>query len=232
MQVERLRRFPVKAMGGEELDRVRVDARGLAGDRWFAVRDRDGRFAACKDTRRFRRRDGITGFAARTDARGTVWVGGGAGEWAAGDPVLDAVLSRAMQAPVRVAAEATVPHQDAGQVSLVGSATIAWCSRAWGVDLDPRRLRANLVIGTDQPFVEETWVGAHLAVGPDVVLRAVERIPRCRTVDVAQDGVVPRHRALGRLVDERGGLLGVYADVVIPGTIAVGDRVVAGVAPR
>jgi uncharacterized protein YcbX len=37
MRVLELRRYPVKAMGGESLQSVRLDARGLEGDRWFAV---------------------------------------------------------------------------------------------------------------------------------------------------------------------------------------------------
>lgn len=33
MHVQALRRYPVKSMGGESLEEVEVDVRGLAGDR-------------------------------------------------------------------------------------------------------------------------------------------------------------------------------------------------------
>lgn len=39
--VRELWRFPVKSMGGERLDQVEVDARGVRGDRLWAVRDDD-----------------------------------------------------------------------------------------------------------------------------------------------------------------------------------------------
>jgi uncharacterized protein len=225
MHLEQIRRYPVKAMGGENLDQVVLDARGLAGDRWFAVRDEDGQLASCKNTRRFRRRDAVTRFDARIEGKGEIQVTDGSRVHRVGDPALDTYLSQAMGAPVTVVPEGKVPHQDAGQISLVGTATIAWCTRAWGVDLDVRRLRPNLVIATDEPFIEETWVDRHITIGQAVALHVVERVSRCRTVDVVQDGVHPRRRLLPRLTQERDGLLAVYADVANAGTLAVGDDV-------
>src|SRR5689334_16379501 len=67
ISVTALRRYPVKAMGGEPLDLARFDARGLLGDRWYAVEDTEGRFASGKDTRRFRRRDRVFDYGATTD---------------------------------------------------------------------------------------------------------------------------------------------------------------------
>lgn len=225
MHLDQIRRYPIKAMGGETLERAVLDDRGLTGDRWFAVRDEDGRFASCKNTRRFRRRDAVTQFDARTEANGEVRVSDGSRVHRVGDPALDAHLSQAMGTPVAVVPEGEVPHHDAGQVSLVGTATVAWCAQAWGVDLDVRRLRPNLVIRTDEPFIEEAWVDRPIAIGPAVVLRVVRRVSRCRTVDVAQDGVHPRRRLLSRLTQERDGLLAVYAEVAAAGTVAIGDRV-------
>lgn len=39
LTVSQLWRFPVKSMGGERLDELTIDARGVRGDRWWAVRD-------------------------------------------------------------------------------------------------------------------------------------------------------------------------------------------------
>ena len=53
----------------------------------------------------------------------------------------------------------------------------------------------------------------------------VERVERCRTIDLAQDGVAsttPWLKALGR---SRELCVAVYADVVGPGTVALGDLV-------
>jgi len=99
MKVVALRRYPVKSLGGESLGSVAVDARGLAGDRWYAVVDGDGRLAAGKDSRRFRRRDAVFSYAAHT-ASTSVVVTGPARSWSVGDVALDAALSAACLAPV------------------------------------------------------------------------------------------------------------------------------------
>ncbi|WP_425956825.1 MOSC domain-containing protein [Xylanimonas sp. McL0601] len=222
-QVAGVRRYPVKAMGGEALDAVALDVRGVVGDRWFAVVDDDGHIASGKNTRRFRRRDAVFGYAASTDADG-VFVTGDAGRWRVGDTALDAELSSSFGLQVRVLPEAGVSHFDDGAVSLVGTATLRWCEERWGIDADPRRLRANLVIETDEPFVEETWMGSSVAVG-SAELRVVQRVERCRTIDLAQDGASGRGRWLKPLAAERDMQVAVYADVVVPGVVGVGDGV-------
>jgi uncharacterized protein YcbX len=224
VHVTSLRRYPVKALGGEDLSSVPLDDRGLRGDRWYAVVDADGRFAALKDTRRFRRRDAVAGYSASTTADGGVVVRCGAEAWTVGDPALDRHLTATTGTPQRVAPEGAVSHQDGGAVSLVGTATLAWCAQRWGGSADPRRLRVNVVVETDEPFVEEGWVGRRLVIG-SAALTVVERVPRCRTVDVAQDGTTPDTPWLRPLGAERDLCLAVYADVADPGVIAVGDAV-------
>jgi uncharacterized protein YcbX len=218
-----LRRYPVKAMVGESLDAVTLDPRGLPGDRWYAVEDEDGYFASAKRTPRFRRRDAVFDFAAATIGS-EVWVRRGSEQWQVGDPVLDKTLTAALGVPVTVTPERDVPHQDAGQISLVGTASLRWCEDHLGVDADPRRLRANIVVSTGEPFVEESWLGRHLAV-EEAELTVVRRIQRCRTVNLAQDGLAAPTRLLTALGATRELCLGVYADVAAPGRIAVGSAV-------
>ena len=53
--------------------------------------------------------------------------------------------------PVRVLAEDLhAVLQDAGQVSLVGTASLDWCREHLGVDADRRRIRPNLVVETER----------------------------------------------------------------------------------
>ena len=49
-------RYPVKSLGGEQVAVCWADERGLAGDRVWAVQDRDGKLGSGKNSRRFRRR--------------------------------------------------------------------------------------------------------------------------------------------------------------------------------
>jgi uncharacterized protein YcbX len=223
MQIRELRRFPVKSMGGESLDWVVLNLRGLPGDRWFAVEDSRGYFASGKSTRRFRRRDAIFNYAATTHDDHVV-VRRDDRTWVVGDPALDAELSAAMGLAVRVTAEGEISHQDAGQVSLVGTASLVWCQAQLRIDADPRRIRANILVETAEAFVEDTWVGQVVGAG-EARLRVVERIERCRMVDLAQDGVATTTPFLKALAAARDVRLGVYAAVVMPGRLAVGDAV-------
>ena len=225
MKVVALRRYPVKSLGGESLGSVAVDARGLAGDRWYAVVDGDGRLAAGKDSRRFRRRDAVFSYAAHT-ASTSVVVTGPAGSWSVGDPALDAALSAACEAPVAVLPEDGVAHFDADAVSLIGTATLDWCRTELAVDADVRRLRTNVVVETTEPFVEESWVGSTIAIG-SVELAVSERVERCRTIDLAQDGVATTTPWLKALGSSRELCVAVYAGVVTPGVLSVGDTVSA-----
>jgi uncharacterized protein YcbX len=223
--VHEIRRYPVKSMSGESLDTVEVDARGLAGDRWYAVVDGEGKLSSGKHSARFRRRDAVFDYAARTTDDG-VRVTGRGGGWTVGDPALDAALSGVMGDPVRVLAEAATPHQDQGEVSLVGTASLDWCREHLGVDADRRRIRPNLVVDTSEPFVEETWTGL-VSVGT-ARLHFDQRIERCRMIDIAQDGLPPEGGWLKALTDTRELCLGIHLDVVEPGTIRRGDEVRLG----
>ncbi|MFW2512588.1 MOSC domain-containing protein [Demequina sp. SO4-13] len=223
MHVTTLRRYPVKSMGGEPLESVAVGQRGLEGDRAYAVRDADSRLASGKNTQRLVRRDGVFEFRARTEALGVVVTGPGGRHGLVGEPELDAWLSDRLAAPVAVASETDLPHFDDGAVSLIGTATLEWCARELGVDADARRLRTNIVVATSEPFEEEAWTG-QVRIG-DVVFRPAGRVKRCRTIDLAQDGVDTTTRWLKALGAERDMRVAIYLDVVAPGEIAVGDSV-------
>lgn len=220
--VVEIRRYPVKAMGGESLESVDLDARGLPADRWFAVTDGEGRLATGKSSHRFRRFDEVFEYAAAV-VDDAVVVSGRAGTWRVGAE-LDRVLSAHLGAPVTVLPERDVPHQDDGQVSLVGTASLDWCREHLGVDADRRRIRPNLLVETTDPFVEETWGGATVCVG-GAELRILQRIERCRMIDIAQEGLGPEGGWLKGLGRERDLFLGMYAEVVRPGRIALGDPV-------
>jgi uncharacterized protein YcbX len=135
---------------------------------------------------------------------------------------LDAALSDAMGDRVRVLPETTTPHFDAGHVSLVGTASLDWCREHLAVDADRRRIRPNLVVETDEPFVEEAWDA--VVIG-GARLTVVERIERCRMVDIAQEGLPPEGRWLTALGETRDLRLGIYLDVATPGVVTVGDEV-------
>ena len=106
-----------------------------------------------------------------------------------------------------------------------------------GSPLDPRRFRLNLTLGVDAaPFIEDGWAERELNVG-ESVLRVRSGIPRCLTVEHRpHDGdrslkVQQRIRSVrGQTVGKWGPavLFGVYADVIRPGTVKIGDNAAVG----
>lgn len=220
--VVRIFRFPVKSMGGEELESVEVDSTGLVGDRAWAVYDQAGKLASGKHSRRFKRMDPVFALTAVTDGD-QVLIGLPGGERVvAGEGRADLALSDHFGEEVELATEADVPHQDAGQISLVGTATLRELGRLHGTEpIDPRHLRANVVLETDEPFVEDSWVGREIAIG-DIHLAVTERIERCRMVDIAQVGLAPVEGLLTTIGRERQVCAGVYAAIVQPGLLALG----------
>lgn len=221
-------RFPVKSMAGEALEAAAVDGRGLVGDRAWAVYDAEGKLASGKHTGRFRRMDPVFGLAARTVGEIVEVVLPDGRTVVAGESAADLALSDHFGEEVELGPEADVPHQDAGEVSIVGTATLRELGTLLGLDdaVDPRHLRANLVVETTEPFVEESWVGQEVSVG-GVVLAVSERIERCRMVDVEQADLLGLDGLLKAVGAHRDLCAGVYADVAQPGALAVGDVVEA-----
>lgn len=219
--VAALWRYPVKSMLGEAFDAVRVEARGVVGDRRWAVRDGAGKPGSGKDTRRFRRIDGLFRFRARLDGEVPVVLFPDGRALAGDAPEIHAALSAELGLPVTLAREIDVSHFDAGPLHLVTTSSL----EALG-GVDARRFRPNLVLDTGgSGFVEDGWLGRELAVGDEVRVRIAKPTARCVMVGLAQ-AELSAAPGLPRAVAERNGsLLGVYAEVLAPGEVRVGDRV-------
>ncbi len=227
-----LSHFPVKSTAGESLARAAVGHRGLRYDREWAAYTADGGIASGKTTRRFRKVEGLMSWratvsvaaSAATDALPLLHSPEG-DTYPVDDPAAAEALSRAVGQPLTLRRETTVRHHDECGVHLVTTSSIRRVEQIVGGRLDARRLRANVVIDTEGTgFLEDAWVDAELAVGPEVVLRLGPGMPRCVMVDQPQADVPvgpPVLLALGRAHDV---LLGLQAHVIRTGTITLGDE--------
>ncbi|MDC2957970.1 MOSC domain-containing protein [Streptomyces gilvifuscus] len=125
---------------------------------------------------------------------------------------------------------------DYGRVHLVTTSSLARLQAAYpDGDFDPRRFRPNLVVdtGEEPAFMEDAWQHRRLRVG-EALFRVVVSTPRCVVPALGHDelkadpgimrAIAREHRLpvfdLGRLA-----CLGVYLDVLEPGTVRLGDPV-------
>ena len=226
LRVLSVTRYPVKSMGGEPVSTAQVGPTGLAADREYAVYGADGKLASGKHSRRFRRMDPVFELVAAKRGQDTVVRLIDGREVVVGQHGADAILSEHFGEPVTLRRETDVMHQDQAQFSVVGSATLDELGRheGDGRPLDPRHLRANVVVRTEQPYAEDDWVGHDVTIG-GVRVRVAMPIERCRMVGVAQVGLPARGGMLKAIGDHHDLNAGVYASILRPGSISVGDVV-------
>ncbi len=220
-------RYPVKSMLGERCERVWLDQRGVIGDRLYAVRDDDGKFGSGKTTRRFRRIDGLFHFRAVYDGDVPFVTFPDGATLRGDDPMIHAALSARLGLPVTLSREAAISHFDAGPLHVITTASLRTlgASLAAGA-LDGQRFRPNILIETvAEGFPEDAWLGHDLAVGADVRLRVVGRTQRCVMVTLAQDELPKDPRILRVIARMNAACIGVYANVLAPGAIHIGDHI-------
>ncbi|MFE6840646.1 MOSC domain-containing protein, partial [Streptomyces sp. NPDC057705] len=229
---ERLWRYPIKSTGGELLRGVRVDERGLVGDRLYAVRDAEGRFGSGKNTRRFRRMDGLLHLGSRYAP----------GDREPGRPELLDPHGRVVADPtaylrtylgrddVELAREGEVSHFDQLPLSVLTTATLDWIrDEVPGVPVDERRFRPNILLRTPPgtpPFVEDEWIGRKARLGDTLHIEFLRSSERCVMTNQAQHDLPHSPlilKAIARAHDNRPDVL---VQVLTPGTVRVGGPAV------
>lgn len=233
---------PIKGMRHLVRDRLHLDERGPVGDRAFCVVD-PGRARVLRTVQHpsliavvARLEDGLLSMTfpsgERVEAEPSP-----TGESVACDywgRTVDlelregphsSALSDHLGQDVRLAAAPRGGVVFAAPVTIVGTASLRDLAQRTGHDSlveEAARFRATLVVETDEPWVEDSWLGAEVAVG-DARLRIGGPIPRCAVIDHHPATGVKDARLLKALARQRPTnsagepMFGVYAEVVSPG---------------
>ncbi len=256
MRVERIYRYPVKGLTAEAMEEVTLaEGETLPHDRRFALAQGDSGFDPAAPAWLPKRNFGCLMANARLallhsafDPRSGQLVIRAAERWSADwpDPFVGDTRSEAGRAALGAYLAGFLGAEARGAprfveapghsfsdvarkvVSIIGLGSLhALEAAAGGVTLDPRRFRANVYFSGGAPWAEFGWVGREIQLG-GARLRVVKRITRCAATEVnpetaARDATPPAwlRRHFGHAD------LGVYAEVVEGGRLAVGDALEA-----
>ena len=240
---------PVKSLGLQHPEEIQLEKTGVRENRRFFLIQEDGRLfrgayhgplvrirpeydsAAERLTLHF-----PGGSAVAADA-----VGGepGTGDfWGRPVPgrVLDAELCAALSdyagKPLRIlrADEDGVGTDSLHPVSIVGDGSVSeLAGRLGDPKLDPRRFRMLVELSGLEPHAEDRLEGSLLQLG-DAVVRVGGPVGRCANTTYDPDTGLRDHDTLRAILEYRGKrdgevCFGVYADVVDPGRVHIGDAV-------
>jgi uncharacterized protein YcbX len=248
MRVSSLYRYPVKGLSPERLVEARLEAGAyFPGDRLFAVENGPSGFDAGAPVHHpkikflmLMRNESLARLSTRyDDASNSLLIAQGGRKVLRADLgrregrlVVEAFLRRFMPgelrgAPKVLAAPPGFRFTDSrrGFVSLINLASVRDLEARLGMPVDPLRFRGNLYLDGLDPWVEFDFVDQVLAVRSGLRLKATKRIERCAATDVdpatgVRDLKIPQ--ALMRHYGHAD--CGVYAEVVVGGTLAQGDR--------
>jgi uncharacterized protein len=248
--VTRLSITPVKGLSLHHPDSIDLTTQGAVGDRLFYLLDDEGRLQSCtrnpglyglkaaydRETRRLEVSrgdqvllDGIIEPAMPVDT--DMWGLRTITSDVVADPAWSTLFSDIVGKRVRMV-HARGSAYDVQPATLLGTGSVAALARHAGLsEVDSRRFRMLIEFTGGDPHVEDSWDGTLLQVGA-ALLRSGGPVQRCAATTRNPDSGSVDLQTLRLITGYRGrqdsgfGLganFGVYADVVEPGTISVGD---------
>jgi len=239
---------PVKSLGLQHPDELQLEPAGVRENRRFFLIQEDGRlfrgayhgplvqirptYDAGAETLVLRFPDGSSVEAdgiGEQEVVGDFW-----GRPVPGRALADEVgeaLSAYAGKPLRIvrAAEDGVGCDSLHPISLLGDGSVEELASRTGREIDSRRFRMLIELTDVRPHAEDGWEGGLLQVGA-AVIRVGGPVGRCANITYDPATGQRDLDALRAIKDYRGVMdgeicFGVYADVVEPGRVRVGDPV-------
>ncbi len=248
-RVDSLWRYPVKSMRGEELDEAFLGFSGIYGDRMFAFRRPDGPKGFPYLTGREREEMLLYRPRFRHSEKAARPVNLAEAESIApgitplyADPEELVVDVETPKGDVLAVDDPALAHRfgggltllrsdrsmtDCRPVSLFGVETARALASEIGAEVDARRFRANIYgdFGPEAGFFEDTFVSRTLRIGSKALVSVLERDPRCKMVTLDPDTAESNPDVLRTVARAHEGKAGVYAAVVVEGTLRRGDPI-------
>ena len=252
-KVDSLWRYPVKSMRGEELDEAFAGYPGVYGDRVFAFKSSASPagfpYFTAREQRtllqyrpRFRYPDKAARPVNLTEADSM-----GAGPLSADlsqlmvdietpdgktvaidDPSLIEMLLTEIDSKHQLSLMRS--HRamtDCRPVSMFSLQSARQLSEETETAVDKRRFRANvyLDLASDTGFGENELVGRSIKIGPKVVIKVLERDPRCAMIALDPDTSERTPAVLKKVAQAHQGTAGVYGAVIVEGMLHKGDQI-------
>src|SRR4029078_10745413 len=206
MKVTQLWRYPVKSMGGEQLNHARISSLGIEGDRVVHVEDVHGHMITARTHHR------LLGHHVTVNASGEPLVDGLL--WS--DPTVSKALTNIAGPGARLVRDESTNRFDVLPLLVATDGGIA----AFGHDV--RRLRPNLVIGGVEGLAERDWPGQCLRIG-DVIIGIQDLRGRCVMTTFDPDSLKEDRQVLKDIARKFGGTLALNCYVIRGGEVRVGD---------
>jgi uncharacterized protein YcbX len=233
--VQRLWRWPVKSMGGEQVGALSLGPHGVGGDRAHAVLHEhkgEWRPLTAREASRLLAWSAAYPFnlgAGLDPARpphALLTDPGGRHTYRWGDPRLRSALERDIGRPVQLVRDPAGMPDVPGQVLITTQATHEALEGELGRAIDVRRFRPNFHLALDAPaWAELAWPGAIVEFARGVRLEVVEACERCAIPTRDPDTQEKWPQLLAHLAAEHGQELGVLARVLAAGRVAEGEAV-------
>jgi uncharacterized protein YcbX len=231
-------RYPVQSMRGEALEAADIAASGVVGDRLYGVVDPEAGMVVSSAQGRRKWRDIVTlaarylGAPSYGDAAPPVEVLLRDGSRLRSDQRdIDERLSAALGAPVHLADKSAEEKRSEYSHSPLHLLTTASLRQFAEHHPEGRfaaaRFRPNIVIDTGGAtgFLEQGWIARRFAIGDSVEIAVSEHCKRCVMTTLPQGDLPLDPAILHATAAHNNTRAGVYATVVGPGTIKVGDPV-------
>jgi uncharacterized protein YcbX len=227
--IRQLARYPVKSMQGEALPSLPLTLQGFQEDRRYAFVQAASRsafpwFTARELPELLRYRTAVEN-AGTPEVTVTVTTPSGE-RW----PVAGEELRRALEARSGKSLFLLRDHRgsyDNAPISLISRQTVARIAEETGTKENAWRFRPNLLVdlANGEAFDELKWVGRVLRLGETARIAITEVDERCViiTLDPATGQASPE--ILKRVVQQHNKCAGVYATVLTPGEVRVGDSI-------